>query len=127
MKKVHLFEDYLTEGLTFDVNVQEPFDKKDEQKAQKQFKIEAKPITMIEVDGDITEDSTDIAVVFSNGDSAVYTYQQRNSNSGTMVISPKDASDINVTNQIDSYFGSTGTVIGDIGLIYKDWKQGKIK
>jgi len=127
MKKVQLFENYLNEAATFDVNVQEPFDIKDEKKALKQFKIDAKPITMVDADGDILEDTTDVTVVFSNGDSASYTWEQNFGNSSNMVISPKGASDIDITRHVDAYLGSTGTVIGDIGLIYKDWKQGKIK
>jgi len=127
MKKVQLFESYISEAASFDVLVNEPFNIKDEKKAQKQFKIEAKPITMVDADGEITEDMTDVTVVFSNGDSASYTWEQNFGNSSNMVISPKDSSEIDVTNQIESYLGSTGTVIGDIGLIYKDWKLGKIK
>jgi len=127
MKKVQLFENYINEATTFDVNVQEPFDKKDEQRAQKQFKIDAKPITMVDADGDIGEDTTDVTVVFSNGDTASYTWEQGFGDSNTMVISPKGDSDVDITNQIENYLGSTGTVIGDIGLIYKDWKLGKIK
>ena len=127
MKKVQLFENYLNEAASFDVLVNEPFDIKDEKKAQKQFKIDAKPITMVDADGEITEDMTDVTVVFSNGDSASYTWEQNFGNSSNMVISPKGSSDIDVTNQIENYLGSTGTVIGDIGLIYKDWKLGKIK
>ena len=127
MKKVQLFENYLNEAATFDVNVQEPFNKKDEQRAQNKFKIDAKPITMVDADGDILEDTTDVTVVFSNGDSVSYTWEQNFGNSNNMVISPKGASDIDITRHVDDYLGSTGTVIGDIGLIYKDWKQGKIK
>jgi len=127
MKKVQLFENYLNEATTFDVNVQEPFDKKDEQRAQKQFKIDAKPITMVDADGDIGEDTTDVTVVFSNGDTASYTWEQGFGDSNTMVISPKGDSDVDITRHVDKYLGSTGTVIGDVGLIYKDWKLGKIK
>jgi hypothetical protein len=127
MKKVQLFENYLNEAAMFDVNVQEPFDKKDEQKAQKQFKIEAKPITMVDADGDIGEDVTDVTVVFSNGDTANYTWEQNFGNSNNMVITPKGLSDVDITKHVDKYLGSTGTVIGDVGLIYRDWKLGKIK
>lgn len=127
MKKVQLFENYLNEATTFDVNVQEPFDKKDEQRAQKQFKIDAKPITMVDADGDIGEDTTDVTVVFSNGDTASYTWEQGFGDSNTMVISPKGDSDVDITRHVDKYLGSTGTVIGDVGLIYRDWKLGKIK
>ena len=127
MKKVQLFENYINEATTFDVNVQEPFDKKDEQRAQKQFKIDAKPITMVDADGDIGEDTTDVTVVFSNGDTASYTWEQGFGDSNTMVISPKGDSDVDITRHVDKYLGSTGTVIGDVGLIYRDWKLGKIK
>jgi len=124
---IDVIEESLNEAATFDVNVQEPFNKKDEQKAQNKFKIEAQPITMVDADGEISEDTTDVTVVFSNGDSANYTWEQNFGNSSTMIISPKGSSDIDITRHVDNYLGSTGTIIGDIGLIYKDWKQGKIK
>ena len=128
MKKVQLFENYLNEAISFNADVQEPFEIKDEKKAQKQFKIIAEPITMVSVDGDIDEGMADVTIFFSNRDSISRVWEQTpvKANTNSIVISPRDSSDIDVTLHTDKYVGSTGTVVGDLGLIYRDWKLGKI-
>jgi hypothetical protein len=130
MKKVQLFENYINEAARFDIDVEKPFEIKDEKKAVKQFKIVTQPVTILEVEGEILEDSTDIEINFSNGDILLYKWTQRNGNSPydlDVLIGGRNGNSVNLSKHMDDYAGSTGSVIGDLGLIYKDFKLNKIK
>jgi hypothetical protein len=127
MKHVKLFENYLNEAVKFNVEVEEPFVTKNEKKASAQFKIVTQPITIVDVNGEILEDSTDVEISFSNGDKAEFEWLQNFGKSSTMVITPNGGTAVDISNKIDDYLGSTGTVIGDISLMYKYWKLGKLK
>jgi len=115
MKKVQLFENYISEAAKFDVDVEEPFSERDEKKAISKFKIVAQPITILEVEGDIGENETAVEIKFSNDDVLQYTYSARNNRSPykLKIISGNNGSDLNFSDEVEDYLGSTGSVIGD--------------
>jgi len=129
MKKVQLFENYISEAAKFDVDVEEPFSERDEKKAISKFKIVAQPITILEVEGDIGENETAVEIKFSNDDVLQYTYSARNNRSPykLKIISGNNGSDLNFSDEVEDYLGSTGSVIGDLGLLYKAFKAGDLQ
>jgi len=130
MKKVQLFENYISEAAKFDVDVEEPFSERDEKKAISKFKIVAQPITILEVEGEIGEDGTNIEINFSNGDILLYKWTQRNGGGSPYklkIISGNNGSDLNFSDEVEDYLGSTGSVIGDLGLLYKAFKAGDLQ
>jgi hypothetical protein len=128
MKKVQLFESYISEAARFDVDVEEPFSERDEKKAISKFKIVAQPITILEVEGDIGENETAVEINFSNGDVLQYTYSARNNRSPykLKIMSGNNGSDLDFSDEVGDYLGSTGSVLGDLGLLYKAFKAGEL-
>ncbi len=134
MKNIPTFEQFINEGVineraSWGVQVEEPFSDKDERKAQDKFVMKSDPITIVGSSGFISEDETELSVQFSNADRADYYWAQSH---GTHPAEMTIYYDGNKTfevkeNTLDKYLGSTGTAIGDIALIYRDWKLGKIK
>jgi cytochrome b involved in lipid metabolism len=118
--------EYINESVTWEIEVEDPYSDRDEKKAANSIKIVADPITVVDVSGLISEDEIDAEIQFSNGDMISYDYRFRNNSSGNAWITI-NGKEIPVTKYLDKYMGSTGTVVGDLGLIYKDFKIGKIK
>jgi len=115
---------YINEAATvkFDLDVIAPFDAASEKNAQRKFKITTE-ITMSEVTGTISDSETDVTVTFSNGDMIEYTADRN----VTMSIETAVGETVKLDNKADDYMGSTGSVVGDLALVYKDWKAGKIR
>ena len=98
---------------------------KDEKKAAS-FKIVFDPITIKKVIGQIDDDYTDLNIEFSNGDELYYQYSF-NGQTSIRLTKSIDKSKVDLTRYFDRYAGSTGTVVGDMAIIYKDYVTGKIK
>lgn len=119
MKYVKLFENFeINEGVKWDVDVNEPFSEKSEKKYTKSKITISKVIEVIKVYGEISEDYTEIEILFSNGESIYYEYS--GSTKRCVIDKNDDREPVIVTDALDSFLGSTGTVTGDIILIYRN-------
>lgn len=125
MKQVKLFEQFLTESVKWDVDVQEPYSEKDEKNAAS-FKIVLNPITIKEVIGQIDEDYTDLNIEYSNGDELYYQYSF-NGQASIKLTKGVNKNQVDLTKYFDRYTGSTGTVVGDMSILYRDYITEKIK
>lgn len=125
MKYTKLFEQFLNEAIKWDVDVLEPYSEKDEKKAAS-FKIVLNPITIKEVIGQIDDDNTDLNIEYSNGDELYY---QNSFNGQTSIKLTKgvNKTQVDLTEYFDRYAGSTGTVVGDMSILYRDYITEKIK
>ena len=125
MKKVQLFEQFLNEAIKWEVDVIEPYSEKDEKKAAS-FKIVLDPITIKEVTGQIDDDYTELNIEYSNGDELYY---ENSFNGQTSIELTKgvDKTQVDLTKYFDRYAGSTGTVVGDMSILYRDYITEKIK
>ena len=125
MKKVQLFEQFLNEAIKWEVDVIEPYSEKDEKKAAS-FKIVLDPITIKEVTGQIDDDYTELNIEYSNGDELYY---ENSFNGQTSIELTKgvDKTQVDLTKYFDRYAGSTGTVVGDVSILYRDYITEKIK
>jgi len=130
MKHVKLFENYLNEAKTsWGVKVSSPYSNKDEKKAAMKFVLND-PITVVGVSGLIGDDYTDLSVQFSNADQVDYTYTYDvMEDTKEMTIQYNNDFRNNSSYEvpleiINTYFGSTGTLVGDICLIYRKWTEG---
>ena len=108
----------------FSVDVQEPFDVSKEQSSFDEFKKEFKPIppiTMVEVEGFISDAEIELDIIFSNGDKIFFYYDTDGFN---FTKEAKITIDGNTTeldhSTIEDYLGSTSSVIGDLGLMYTE-------
>tara|TARA_R110001592_G_scaffold120545_3_gene325002 strand:- start:80805 stop:81203 length:399 start_codon:yes stop_codon:yes gene_type:complete len=128
MKHIKLFENYLNEAKTsWGVRVSSPYSNKDEKKAAMKFVIN-EPITVVGVSGEIDENNTDLTVQYSNADQVNYTYTydvMEDIKELTIYESgnyPYNGYDVPLE-IINTYFGSTGTLVGDICLIYRKYME----
>jgi hypothetical protein len=135
MKNLQTFTDYvnepeLNEAAKWDVEVEEPFSKKDEKKAQDKFIIKIDPIKVASSEGIISENESEVNVQLTNGWQLHYSwtqYQMRNSSDMTITNATHEEHKVS-QKELDDYIGSTGTVIGDMLLIYREYyfrNQGK--
>jgi hypothetical protein len=120
-------ESNLNEAASWGVNVEEPFNDKAERKSQDKFVMKTDPIKVAGSSGFISEDKTEVFVQLTNGDEIYYNWTQQLGNSAEMSITIERKEYPISQKTLDDYLGSTGTVIGDMLLVYKDWKTGKIK
>lgn len=110
---------------------------KDEEIVVKKFKWQSIPVTVINAEGEFKDEyNGSLYLEFSNGDNITYEMKET---SNKPVNFPNNTPpfynlNISINNKsydafelVDIYFGSTGTITGDILLIYKDFKDGKIK
>ena len=119
----------LNEAGSWGVEVQEPFSDKGEKAAMGKFKFVQPAITIVGASGTISEDNIDVSVQFSNNDQVDYSWTQSNGQNDPSEMSITDDQtnvDIDQRN-LDEYLGSTGTVVGDMALMYRDYKLGKLK
>lgn len=126
MKHVKLFENYLNEAKTsWGVRVSSPYSNKDEKKAAMKFVIND-PITVVGVSGEIDENDTNLSVQFSNADQVdyTYTYDVMEDTKEMTIYEDGRPNGYEVPLEIiNTYFGSTGTLVGDICLIYRKWTE----
>jgi len=128
MKHVKLFKQYntLNEAKTsWGVKVSSPYSNNAEKKAAMKFVIND-PITVVGVSGEIDENNTELSVQFSNADQVDYTYTYDvMEDTKEMTITYEDgAGAYEVPLEIiNTYFGSTGTLVGDICLIYRKYME----
>lgn len=138
MKNLKSFNQFVNESeeineakTNFGVTVEEPFDKKREEMMAIGFKLKLDPVTVVGVTGTISDDITDVTIQFSNGYQLVYSNHLAPNSRGrrelTLTKSDNSGYEKHLDNEIDLYMGSTGTVIGDLCLIYRDYIQGKLK
>ena len=120
------FSDFNSQTIneSFKVDVSEPYSLKDEKDAAKKIKITLPPVVVTDVNGEIDDDRTVVSIDFSDGAKLFYGYSSMNKL--TRLILYKNNTEISLDKYTDTYFGSTGTVIGDMGLIYRDFMLGKI-
>ena len=113
----------LNEALSWGVNVEEPFVEKREKMMALQFSVKLDPITVVGVSGDIQENNVDVHIQFSNGEFIESDYQN-----GVDIYNKDKQNMFSHRDQriIGDYWGSTTSVVGDLCLIYRDWKAGKI-
>jgi len=125
MKHVKLFENYLNEAKTsWGVKVSSPYSNKDEKKAAMKFVLND-PITVVDVSGEIGEDTTQLEIYFSNGDRVVYEYYfDIGQDNKDMSIYTSHLGEYEVPLEIiNTYFGSTGTLVGDLCLLYRKYME----
>jgi len=125
MKRVKLFENYLNEAKTsWGVKVSSPYSNKDEKKAAMKFVLND-PITVVGVSGEIGEDTTQLEIQFSNGDRVVYEYYfDIGQDDKDMSIYSGHLGEYEVPLEIiNTYFGSTGTLVGDLCLLYRKYME----
>ena len=139
MKNLQTFTDYvnepeLNEAAKWDVEVEEPFSNKDEKKAQDKFVIKMDPIKVAYSSGIISENESEVSVSLTNGHELYYIWDQpignmKNIPSAEMTITNATHEEHKVSQkELDDYLGSTGTVVGDMLLIYREFyfrNQGK--
>jgi hypothetical protein len=118
----------LKEAITvkWDVDTNEPYNGKDEKKYATSFKISLDPITVTNVVGQIDEDYTDLGIDFSNGDK-IYLQMSFNGQSSCIITKASDKSKEDVTKYLERFMGSSGTVTGDLCILYKYYIEGKLK
>ena len=122
--KKYLAESKLLKEGKFSVDVQSPYNAATEQSLFDEFIIETNPISMVEVDGIITDDKQDITIKFSNGDSIEYYYKSDGGFEAETTTELKITVDGKTTELgedfVEDYIGSSGgSVIGDLGIMYK--------
>jgi len=125
MKHIKLFESYLTEAAKWDVNTNDPYNERNEKKFASTFKIKFNPITVKDVAGQIDEDYTDLTITFSNDDS-IYLQYSFNGQENCRITKAHDNSKIDVTKYLDKFIGSSGTVTGDLCILYKYYIENKL-
>jgi hypothetical protein len=119
MKK---FKDFLNEAKSYILAntfvVDAPFKKRDEVKAAEKFELKQQPIAVLQIDGDMGEYNGHIEIKFTSKlyPRLVYRYV---ANSQDSIV---DIHDIHSYDVVDmgKFHGSTGTLIGDLLLCYKE-------
>jgi len=119
------FESVVVEAVKLSLDVEEPFNINKEKAAASKFKWipNASPVTISRVEGEISDDKTDLTIHFTNGDKIYYNYNAKSKYS--MVFTGISDSYKVLETLIDNILGSTSTVVGDIALIYSIFKDGK--
>mgnify|MGYP003133032253 CR=1 FL=1 len=108
-------------------DVEEPFSNSEEKSAAHMFEIKANPITIISVDGFISEEETELTIQFSNKDKMDYYYKYGASMGGSGDPNQKctiymKGNKIDVDKyELKNILGSTGTIVGDLGTLYTDY------
>jgi len=106
-------------------DVLEPFDARSEKDFASDFKVIYEPITVQSVTGLIDEDNTDITIIMSNGDTITYMAGFA-ADTGIMSMEIEGRQIGNKLNKFNNYYsGSTGTLVGDLLIMYRDMMLGK--
>ena len=113
----------------WNVDVEEPFSDKKEKGAQVRYAFKFAPIKMIDAEGFIQEDETEVMLTFSNGDKLEYLYTYSPTRPEKSIsIRTGNGSGFGLTQtQIENYMGNAGTIIGDLGNVYTDFQTGVLK
>ena len=117
----------INEAAAMRVEVEEPFNFQKHKNAANAFEIKANPITIISVDGIVSEEVTELDILFSNKDKVEYYYKYGASMGGSgdpiqeCTITLKGKKISIAANILERMIGSTGTIVGDLGLIYSKW------
>lgn len=136
MKRIKQFEHFVNEAITWDVDTNEPHNDKKENAYARSFRIDFDPITVKGVEGQIDEDYTELEIDFSNGDKIYLVNDYRNNykkfpfnkgESNCVITKSNDKSEVDVTIYWDRFMGSSGTVTGDLCILYKYYIEGKLK
>jgi hypothetical protein len=120
---------HINEAADMRVEVEEPFNFQKHKNAADAFEIKANPITIISVDGIVSEQVTELDIQFSNGDQIDYYYKYGASMGGSgdptqeCTITLKGKKIPIASNILERMIGSTGTIVGDLGLIYSKWHK----
>ena len=128
MKKFNIKEwqsKHLNEAAAMRVEVEEPFNFQKHKNAANAFEIKINPITIISVDGIVSEEVTELTIQFSNKDKMDYFYEY-SAGQGSQSARPTQECTIYMRGnkiKVDKYelnniLGSTGTIIGDLGALY---------
>ena len=116
------FNQYINEAASWGVEVEEPFSDKNEKKAQDKFVIKMDPIKVAGSSGFISENESEVNVQLTNGHELYYTWTQSMGNSSEMTITNATHEEHTVDiKTLNDYLGSTGTVVGDMLLIYRNF------
>lgn len=122
MKNLQTFEEHINEAASWGVEVEEPFNDKAEKKSQDKFVIKMDPIKVAGSSGFISENETEVTVQLTNAHEIYYTWTQEMGNSAAMTITNATHEEHTVdAKTLDDYLGSTGTVVGDMLLIYRNF------
>jgi len=81
------------------------------------FKVVLEPVTVVNTTGIISEDKTDLTIDFSNGDRLIYKVGFGGYGKATL---HKSDESYDVSDRLPKYVGSTGTVTGDLLIMYRD-------
>lgn len=137
MKNLPKFEEFLNEATETKLHIEGPYDEKSEAKAPQSWALKRKPITVKKVVGDITESGHDLYIIFSNDDRLEYVWDPRIAKGHLGGIGEYEVYMSRIeghtktkkisSDKVQDYMGSTGTVVGDLLLIYSDWINEKIK
>tara|TARA_Y100000389_G_C17457776_1_gene519372 strand:- start:169 stop:804 length:636 start_codon:yes stop_codon:yes gene_type:complete len=124
LKDIEVMESALYEAVKVSLDIEEPFDIKEEKKAATKYKWvpKASPITISKVEGGIFGDVTDVTIQFSNGDEIYYRWEE--SKRSSEIVTYNDDSYKVSEDVMDIIFGSTSTIVGDVALIYSKFKDG---
>ena len=122
----------INEAAAMRVEVEEPFNFQKHKNAANAFEIKADPITIISVDGIVSEEVTELDIQFSNGDQIDYYYKYGASMGGsgdpiqecTIYMYRKK---IKIpSNILERIIGSTGTIVGDLGVLYTKYYKANL-
>jgi hypothetical protein len=130
MKKFNIKEwqtKHLNEAANMRVEVEEPFNFQKHKNAANAFEIKANPVTIISVDGIVSEEETELTIQFSNKDKLEYYYKYGASMGGSG--DPTQECTIYLKGnkvKVDKYelgqvIGQTGTIVGDLGVLYTNY------
>ena len=121
MKWNPVTDNNINEAVAMSLQVEEPFNFQKHKNAANAFEIKADPITVKSVDGIVAEDKTDVLITFSNNDNIGYVYRF----DGFKVTRQKCTATVKgkkkslAGSAVERVMGQTGTVVGDLCLLYK--------
>jgi len=116
----------LDESTSIDISVENPYDPKKEKAAANKFKYTSTPVTIDSVFGDIGDTETELDFKASNGDLIHYEFLGGSKWLLTIKSYERDYTAKIRTDVIEDYLGSTGTVIGDLLLLYNEFLDGQM-
>lgn len=113
-------------SFNVEVNADEPYDINKEKSAASKFKFNSTPVTIDSVLGDIGDSRTELFIKSSNGDLIRYEFIDGKKWLLTIKSYDRDYIAHVKTDVIQDYLGSTGTIVGDILLLYNDFLDGNM-
>ena len=120
----------INEAAAMRVEVEEPFNFQKHKNAANAFEIKANPITIISVDGIVSEQVTELDILFSNKDKVDYLYEYSAGMGGQSATPTAECTIYMKGNKVkvDKYeleqvMGQTGTIVGDLGVLYTKYHK----